>query len=104
MPNFKTLPISEGGKLIGHCRNHTIDYMKTHREPIRTHELVNALERDAPRVGIPQGRGNGTRREAYMAVITSLRQERKIETDLEWYMIWHEYAADNIAYRGRIRS
>src|SRR5688500_20318350 len=103
MPSLETLSISEGGKLIGHCRNHTIDYMKTHREPIRTHELVNALERDAPRVGIPQGRGNCTRREAYMAVITSLRQERKIETDVEWYMVWHEDAAGTMEARRRVR-
>lgn len=102
--SIENAPISECGKLVGYCRNHIVEYMKNHKEPIRTQELLKALEEDAPRIQIPSARGNCTRREAYKAALTSLRQERHVETDLEWYMVWHEYAQDDKVYRGRPRT
>ena len=94
--------ISESGKLIGQCRIHLIDYMKQNKEPIRTPELLNALVNDAKRVGIPDFRGDCTKREAYMCALASEQQKRNIEVSLDYYLVWHEYIEEGRKYRGHV--
>lgn len=102
--DIESMDITEGGKLIGHCRLHTIEYMKAHPDPIRTPELIAALVDDAERVGIPPSRGSCTKREGYMVAITSLRQVRLIETSTDYYMWWHEHAPEGKEYRGHVKA
>ena len=103
MLNFdeiEKMRISEGGKMVGMCRLHLIDYMKRNKTPLRTPDLMNALCNEADRVGVPPFRGSCTRREGYACALVSEQQKRTVITSIDYYNVWHEYRDDATKYRG----
>ena len=95
--------MSPTGEFLQQAQEHLIQYMKEHREPIRTPELLQALRNTSP-LPLTSSDNNITRDEAYRCMIVSERRKRTIMTTLDYYMVWHEYADDTTSYRGFVRD